>query len=232
MKIAKSLCCLLTALGATALLASPTRAQDPAPVEQASSVQIEAARDTLNALMFETGLLEQTLTAMAETEFPAFRERVADSELRQSLSESGRAALDSFAEETPSHIAYELRIGAAELIEATVGPVAHTFSAEEWNGIAAFLRDEEGRQLFVKLANGGRASLTPEEIEVGRRFYETPAGRAFARGGREMNRLLYETMDAQMPIIVGRMQLRLLRRFCDALADECPSEIRERVSAL
>jgi len=215
------------------LFASPALAQTPTPpAQQVSPQQVEAARDTLNALMFETGLLDQSVNEFAATSWPELRQRAASSELRESLSESRRAALDQFVEEAPAIIQGEVRTGAAELIAATSGSIAELFSIEEWQGIAAFLRSSEGRGLFMKLANGQRSTLTSDELDFVRRFYDSPAGRAFARNGAELNRRLMASMEAEMPAVMARVRTRLFARLCQSLGDECPTQLQPNAGAL
>jgi len=222
----------LLGLSAVLLTATPSAAQQATQAQQVSPQQVEAARDTLNALMFETGLLDQSINELSATSWPELRQRAASSELRESLSESRRAALDQFVEEAPAIIEGEVRAGAAELIAATSGSIAELFSIEEWQGIAAFLRSTEGRTLFLKLANGDRNSLTADELEFVRRFYESPAGQAFARNGAEMNRRLMSSMEAEMPAVMARMRTRLFARLCESLGDECPTHLQPDANAL
>lgn len=222
-------------LAAAVLAAPPVLAQETSPPPSAaapSPIQIEGARDTLNFLMFESGLLEQTVGEMATAQLPALRERAADSELRNSLSERGRAALDLYVEEAPALIEAQVREGARQLNDLAAADIASVFTAEEWTGLAAFLRSDDGGTLFLKLANGDRASITDEEMQVVMQFYDSPAGRAFAARGAEMNRRLMASMERHMPLIMAGMRVNVLRRLCDALADECPTQMRNSINDL
>lgn len=208
-------------------LATPSVAEEVGSNVQVEAAQVDAAHEALRTLMLETGIMEQAFAEFRTTRVPEMRARVEASDVRRELSEAGRAALDAYMESLPAYFEQEVRAGAIELVGVTAEPTAHIFSVAEWEGLTAFLRQPEARSLLTKLARGEQSSVTTEEMDVARQFYQTPAGQAYAQRGAELNRMLFAIMEAQLPLITGRILDVSLQRLCDALGDECPSHLRD-----
>jgi hypothetical protein len=205
-------------------------AQTAATPANAQIDQSVAARDLLHALMFDTGLFDRAANEWREATIPQMRARVTDSELRSSLSPAGQARLDQYITGLPAFFEQEVRAGAYALIDVTVDRAQHLFSADEWRGISAFIRTPEGRAVMTKLDAGDREAITSEEMEATRRFYASPSGQAYARRGTELNRILYETMEEQLPLITAPILDQSFRQLCEALAEECPTYLRDRIT--
>lgn len=190
--------------------------------------QRNAATTALRSMFFESGIFEAAIAEFAERSIPETRARAEQSGARARLSERGRAAFDQYIEDLPDALRQELNLSVGELIEHTAQRSAHIFTVAEWNGIAEFFAEPAAQTAFVKLSRGDRASITEEEMAVALRFFETPAGHAFATRGDQFNAALAAVVAEELPRITASVEQRSFRHLCEALADECPTHIREQ----
>lgn len=222
----RSLFLALALISSVAFAPESSRAEPS--IEAAEATQIDAASSALRVMFFESGIFEATIADFAERSVPETRTRLQQSAVRDQLSERGRAALDQYVEDLPTTLRQELNVSVGELVQQTAQRSAHIFTIAEWNGIAQFFAEPAAQTAFVKLSRGDRASITEEEMIIAIRFFETPAGQAFAARGDQFNAMLSAVVAEELPRITASVEQRSFRRLCDALADECPPNIREQ----
>lgn len=213
---------LFITFAAQALSNEPSSIPDP--------TRVAAARQAIHVILFDTGIYERGVSIAAPQMVDDIQQRIEGFRSDQLFSARGEAALNEFVAALPETVRSELFVAGDSIVDVTAERTASLFSAEDWLEIATFFGNEDALRMLMRVGLGGDRNLTPEEQDLAR-WYMTPAGQAFSEHDEELFRALFQTWDEQTPRLAIELNERVSRRFCIALADECPTAIRQFIDS-
>lgn len=207
----------------------------PAAAEE-NSAQTEAAGvEFYRALVLEGAALEMIFEILEDTTLPELRQRVLNSDAFRGASPDHQRALAELVNAIPSIVRNEFAMELENLADR-VGPRFATLMTEhELEGASQFLRSPAMRPLWRDLMEAIAASDHPTGLGVfpdwsltaeGRAFVATPPGRALVREEDNINRVLIEGTRTAFELAQPGIRQLLDERICDALAEDCPTHLR------
>ncbi|MEQ1618407.1 MAG: hypothetical protein ABL883_08700 [Terricaulis sp.] len=226
---------LISLVSACFVLVTHTAAaqQNVSPPTQGTLSQdhISAARETLSALLLDSGFLSAISLEAFHRGTPFLRSRISDWPFYGSLSPEKRRALAAYVDGFPPMGQAEAIRGASELIDRFAPQVAALFSESELHDISAYVHTPEARGFMLRAGLDGvhgepSGSNEASETEVAAwiRFSQTPGGAAMIERLPQFGAMMSDIGAASTgsPRVSARMQ----HDFCAILAEQCPAPWR------
>lgn len=225
------------AIALTLVCATGAYAEEPAPAETAAPAtqyapeHLAAAHDFYSAVIFDNGMLEQIFQTLEADSLPDLRTRIERSQIYREAPPARRQALMNIIDNLPTYLRQELTAALVEIGDRVAPRFAERMTEEELRQTATFMRSEEMRPAWEDLAETvtDRDKPTPNFPNWRRvgSFAETPAGQAFGRESPAMSDMLTEESDLAMQMVFPRLLTVIAGQLCDALAEDCPPQMRE-----
>ncbi len=208
-------------------------AATPAPAPAGLAPEHAGARDVLTALFIDSRIMDVAIDQVATTMLPQMRTQMQSSPMMAEISPAARDRLNAYFDSMPTMMREEIYTALQEVIVNSAPGVTALFSEREMADISEFFRQPEMRALMARIVLDPNAtnSFTSEELRAATRFSRTRGGRAFEQKGQQLSQVIQTGLTSVETSLRGRLGLRAMRGFCDALADECPPEIRVLVPA-
>ena len=183
-------------------------AQTPAPAaaEPARPTDAPAAgASIMEAMLYESGLIETMLEPLIAQMMPQMREQVLQSELYRSVSPRAQQNLVAFFETMPDLLRQTIRDEFTVISQRVGVRLAQRMTADELNGIADFMRHPSSRAYLnrsaLSFSSEGNSAVEPtaEELAYVEQFMATPAGIAFTRESDYLSTVVSEEFEASGP---------------------------------
>lgn len=196
---------------------------------------IEAARDTLSAMLVESGAISAGSYQAYSVLAPQFRAQITSSPLYATLTPQRQQAIAAYIDGIGPIGQEEAVRGAPELISRFAPRMALLFSEAELGDISAYMRSPEGSSLFRRsVIDGVNAEATntaantapsADETAALERFSQTPGGVAFNARNNELSALMSEIGQAATgaPHIAARLRSDM----CALIGEQCPPGWRQ-----
>lgn len=200
-----------------------------------SASHIAAARDTLSAMLIESGAISagslQAYTVLA----PQFRTQITSSPLYAQLTPQRQQAITAYIDGIGPIGQEEAVRGAPDLITRFAPRMALLFSEAELGDISTYMRSPEGSALFRRSVIDGvnaeanrtapSTAPSPAETEALERFSQTAGGIAFQARTAELGVLMTEVGQAATG--APHIAARLRRDMCAIVGEQCPPGWRQ-----
>lgn len=216
-----------------------TYAEPPPPtaVEQTATPAdaVEAGRGVIQALVYDSGLMEAAIQPLLEQMMPALRQQVLQSPLYNSVSPRAQSALMAYLETMPEFLRSSLRTEFEHVADRAGARLAERLTADELNGIADFMRHPRSRSFISRLAadyvtdREANTATTPEELAYIEEFMTTPSGVALTREMQFVGTVFQEEFEAGTARLSPLVRAAVATGMCAALGDECPRALRNQV---
>lgn len=226
-------------------LSAPASAQKPdsAPAPTASDVAPEhlaAAHDLYRSLVFDNGLLETLSNGISARAMPEIRASLLDSPMYRSVSRESQQRLTTFTDSLPEMMLAEINTMFDEIGQRSAPRFAQRLSADELTQIAGFMRSPETLakwhamfQSFLDANMEGSTGSFPDWSRSAdgtlNAFATSSAGQALLREEDAIGDILEQEINNVMPVMLPRIQARVIAGICDALQSECPPSLRAMV---
>lgn len=215
------------------VFASVASAQDAQGTSAPAASPPSPTLDFAEALMRDTGMVQNLCTTAGAQHLPAIREQWTQSDLYRNARPEHRTALLTFVEGAPA--AFCQTIGPdIDLMAVRAAPHLSGITTDaQFSEAAAFMRTPEARAAWDELAqrvanNQGNGQVFPDwsATEAGRRFAQSDAGRALAANTDAINRAFFSELPPLFAGLEQRLRLYFIDGICNALGDECPGTMQ------
>ena len=221
-----------------ASMAGPAIAQDSldAPVARAapehlSPEHVAAGADLFRAMMIDSGVIDRLFELIEVEIIPDMRTGLLSSPMYRDAPTEQRDALLHVIDTIPSLMRQEF----VTALESATPRVGYRFAAhmsrEHLSATATFMRSPEMREKWRELVDeivdaDGPTRSFPDWRSVDD-FARTPAGQAFGRKEGTLGVIMKEETDQALATLSPRMITIIAGQVCDALGEDCPSNIRD-----
>lgn len=210
-----------------------------APVGEMTPERISAGGELFQAIMFDSGLFDMAFDPMVGEVIPQLRQSVTSSQLYLGASRRHRESLLAFVDSLPDRMRQELMTELGTVRDRVAPRFAALMTPEELAGLADFMRSPDTRVIFQRYmasymeerrdGQTRQPNFTDEELSVFTGFITSPAGLAFVREGDNISAIMNEEFDAATVRMQPRLEMMMQTGICDALENECPRPLRERL---
>lgn len=224
---------LAVALVCTAPTHNAQAQQGPAP----SAVELAAARDAVQLLLIDSGAVPFAIQQAFATHGQTIRQQLTSAPFYLALSQPRKDAVLAALDQFPNILRIELDAALPVVLETAALEFAAPFTEAEMVAIQTYMRSDvaengikrsvlNGVQDGVQPGSAPPLVMTPEEQAAEAAFMATPAGVAFAQHQSVVNSSLGNAIQNGFASVTPGVQRRFTRLLCDAMAEECPAQMR------
>ncbi|MCA8886646.1 MAG: DUF2059 domain-containing protein [Hyphomonadaceae bacterium] len=216
----------------TAESAAAQQSMSPPQADQTiAPSHLSAARDTLRAMLLDSGVLSTASLEAFRIVTPQIRSQITATPFFNSLSPERQRAVSTYLENFPPIGQQETMLGASDVIEQFAPQLAQLFSEAELSDISVFMRTPEGQAFFMRSVMDGvnshdtrLADLSSSELAAFVQFSQTPGGAALNERADQLAPIMRSVGEAATGS--ARVSNRLLHDLCAILAEQCPAPWR------
>jgi hypothetical protein len=235
---------LASAIVALAALSFPSsaaaQAEAPAPAAPAPADDATAAgAELFSAILVDSGATDMLFGAVRSEMLPNLRTDLLNSAAYRAASPSRQRALETFIDTVPDILQREFSTEIGEMARRSAPRMAALMNAQQMRDIAAFMRSAELRPLWTELM----ADVVDPKLEAAdfpdwsdhpqlSAFDETDAGRAFAVHRDAIGDILDDELQQGLTRVEPRMRAAIMAGICDALAEDCPAQLRDALGRI